>query len=160
MLIQRKMPLKKPRPVSLGMELSSKSLPTRVELSSVWRESDPCVSRPVVLKGERREIVKDVDKALEMLYGLCQSKYPDQAVGLVLEMIDELIASRRYRECNALLDGAAVERLSVRAMLAMLMGTFRAKAVLASRSGLYRRVGDRLRAIMPDEAQNVLTSLE
>lgn len=148
-----------PHPVSLDWSPPAKSYPGRRGLKQTYRPIQPEVILPVSLRGSPRPPVSDIGECLDILYELCERTQPNPAIDFVLETVDELLLARDYNTCDRLLQRAEVDRLSIHAMLTLLMETFRAKGALPAREGFYQRVEARLRADQPQRADSLLAGM-
>lgn len=156
MLIPESEQLRGPRPVLHDFHVEVKPRPDRFRLPSKWRPLAPEVRVPVPELGDP---VPDVAKWLDRLYELCRLPKPSPAIDLVLEAMDDLIRVRNYERCDRILKEADTGKLSVHAMLALLMETFRARSVLQEREGFYLRVEEKLRMEAPERADKLLAGL-
>lgn len=81
------------------------------------------------------------------------------AIDLVLEICWTLLP-RKSDVLDACLERSDVDRMSSDAMIAMLMETFRVKAILPHRADFYRRVEARLRDLDPENSDEMMTGLK
>lgn len=122
-----------------------------LELVRVMTEPANDVERPAPI----------VDEAawLDRLYASCRGEDPDAAIDLVLSTIDDLLHDRDAERCDRILAMADVTRLSVEAMIALLMETARASRALPSREGLFRRIDAELRRRNEPDVDALLADL-
>lgn len=148
-----------PAPDSLGWRPPARSYPYRIGLPTISRDLRLGVERPPAERGVERRVFADIGQWLGILYECSARPNPNPAIDFVLGGVDELLRLRHYPKCDDVLQKVDLCRLSVEAMLALLMETFRAKAVLPTREAFYRRVESRLREIAPVDADDLLTGL-
>ena len=147
------------RPVSSGIALTSMRYSARRGLDSRRVEPTLVVRRELRVATRVFYRVGRVSRWLELLYGLCAEGQVDPAIDLVLEAVHDLLVMRDVARCNEILARADVERLSVHALIALLMETVRASEVLPARAGFYARVDAKLRRDEDPETDALLEGL-
>jgi hypothetical protein len=145
-----------PQPVELRWRPGPMRYPCRRSLGTLRRPAMLRVVQPVTEAGSAWSPVRRPPEWLDVLYRLCEEGKEDAAVDLVIDAVDDLLHVRDLPRCDEILKLADVERLSVRAMLALLMETFRARSGLPSRLGFYEQVDGELRSRLPDARVDAL----
>lgn len=79
---------------------------------------------------------------------------------IIFEWFDERYQAGDFAACNVILGEVEVERLSTKALIAILSITLPCKSLLDNRSGLFWVVEEKLRAERPAEVDGLLIGLE
>ena len=100
----------------------------------------------------------EVQVCLKDLYAAGEDQNTNPVIDLIIDMVAALL-HRRPTLLDAVLEQVDVVRLPTDAMIALLMETYRGKAVLPSRAELCQRVESRLRDTRPSEASEMMLGL-
>ncbi len=160
MLFRHESRFQTPAAMRLTWKPPPKPYPTRRALSELRRPETFELGTPAKEVGKPPVPVPNVQKWLEVLYGLCAAGKRGLAVDLVLYTLDDLLFLHDLPMCNELLKRVDVELLLVEVSLAFLMETFRARSALGeARVDFYRRIENRLQRESPDRVVVLLGRL-
>ncbi|WP_163869206.1 hypothetical protein [Myxococcus eversor] len=144
-----------PQPVDSSWRLPAKRYPGRRGLDGRYRSEALELVRED--HGRPPNPLEDIDGWLEALYLRALSGQTGPAVGQIIDAIEELFARQEIRRCDTLLERVDVSRFdTVEPLLAFLMATGRAKEQFISRERLRMNIVNRVQALLPERAQQLL----
>jgi hypothetical protein len=129
----------------------------RSSLASARRPDDIDLRAAAVML-ERPEMSDDARWLRDLEHARIPSDI-DAASYAVLSKLHALLSAQDLSRCDKILAAAAVNRLPIQVLLALLAGTFRARRHLPGRSAFYAQVEDHLRKVEPTRAESLLRGL-
>jgi hypothetical protein len=150
---QRPLPID---PSSLDLALPSMFDAERAALPSARGMGELRVDPSTSAQGPVRKRDCDANTWLRRIYRLCDEGQIRPAVGLVFDMLDDLLFAGNLGRCDEILRLADVKRMQVPVVLAFLTITAPARSELSERAEFYRRARERLLELRPREKVDAL----
>jgi hypothetical protein len=159
MSLERRRVGSSPLPIDpFGLDLSLPPMfdAERAALPRVCGMGELCVNPATLEQGPIRRRDCDASAWLQRIYRLSGEEHIRPAVGLVLDMLDDLLYAGNLARCDEILKLADVTQMAVPVVLAFLTVTAPARSELSERDNFSKRARERLLQLRPKEKVDAL----